>query len=425
MFGLYDIRGVYKKDFNEKDIQKIGNILSEILGNAITVGRDTRIHSKEIEEYLIKGLRKKSIVIKAGIVTLPILVFWSIKRNVPSIMITASHNPKEYNGLKIVKEDGTYFSPEDIKKLKEIFEKRDIIEEGNNPVYEMDTRKIYFDTIISKFKEYDFPVCFDFSNGSGFILKELISEIFKRAVFINDYPDGNFPNHNPDPSKEENLKQLKEICIKEKIKYGFCFDGDVDRIGIVYNGKKLDQEFITYLFALAFCKNKDTVILDIAQSYILDSLLNNLGIKVIRSRVGRVFLRPIAKKTKARFFSEYSGHIGFKNFYYIDDGFYSSLMFLKAIEKVNIEEAEKEFPKIYKEYFEYRCIDKERKMEEIKKKAKNIFENIIEIDGIDVRLKQGRILIRKSNTEPLLRIYVEAENKEKLKEYIDLAKKLL
>ncbi len=419
MFGVYDIRGVWGKELTPQTVLKLGNAFSEyIKDNIVGIGKDIRIHSEIIYEFLVKGLGKE--IIDYGIITTPIAHFASVKDNVEVLMITASHNPKEYNGIKPIHKKAEDFSTEEIKEIEIIFNK---IKEAKE--YKIEKIKNRWDIINEYFEFLDsieipkINVSFDLGNATGFIYIPFLKRKLNLKV-INDVPDGTFPNHLPDPSKPENLKDL--ISITDNV--GFALDGDCDRLGIVYKKKILTADFIIYLFAKYYLKKNDTVVIEVMIPFIFEEILKDLGLKVIRVPTGHVNVKRYARRYDAKFFGEYSGHFGFKEFYYIDDALYTFLKFLELIhkEKINIDEELKNYPFIYQRRID---VPKE-KIKNIKEKVKDLNpQEILTIDGYDLRFENGRILIRKSRTEPLYRIKIEALDKSTFEKLEKLLKEKL
>ena len=417
MFGVYDIRGVWGRDLDFFSVAKLAKTFSTYLDDKeVGIGRDIRISSDPIF-YILCNYMEKTIL-DYGIVSTPITHFGSVIYDVDSIMITASHNPPEYNGFKPIHKKAEDFQTEEILKLRDIFEGIRVL---NKVTPDIDIRwevaKSYFDHIYSA---ADFSckleIGFDAANGSGFVYYDYLKKIFDVHA-INITPDGRFPSHSPDPSKEENLKDLLNLCRSKGVKYGIAVDGDCDRLGLVFNGRWMRSDEIIYYISKYCLKKGDKVVLEVMLPYILDELLEDLGIKVIRVPTGHVNVKRAARDNNAEFFGEYSGHFGFKEFYYIDDALYTFIKIVNLLESG----IDLDYPNIFQTRFD---VDKSRlNLEEFISKFDPL--EVLTVDGYDMRLENGRVLVRESNTEPKYRIKIEALDKKSFEDLVSKVKFLI
>jgi len=427
IFKAYDIRGIYGVDLTTDIARKLGVAIAKLLNEKrFLVGMDLRTHSLDLAKALIDGLLGYADVDFVGNITTPIAHFASRKFDEPAIMITASHNPPEYNGMKIMRRGGADLESHEIQELRELLEEPR--ERRRGIVYVKEALAHYYDFIKERFDELNLSVGFDPANASGVILKGLLESVFNRVVSINDVPDGTFPAHLPDPEKPENLRQLQELVVREKLDAGIALDGDCDRIGLVSkSGAIFRPEKLVYALLQYYAKPGDVVVLDATMPLYLERLAEERGVRIIRQRVGHAFQKPTAARNNAIFWAEYSGHVGFRENNYFDDGLYAALKLFEALsrESKSLDDVLNEAPRVYEERIDFKSRDPKGDVERIKPIAlttTGVIE-IVELDGVDIRFKDGgRALIRPSNTEPLIRIKLEAPNEEildKLKNIIN------
>jgi len=415
VFKAYDIRGVVDKELTMDLVEKIGFAVSKFfMGSDVVVGMDVRLHSFRIVEALSRGLLAGGgNVIFIGTVTTPVTHYASYILRKPAVMVTASHNPPEYNGMKIMKSGGFDLESHEIQQLAAMLEPPP--PERRGVVYVRDVLTQYMDYVAEKFGKLDLSVGFDPANASGVVLKPLLERAFRRVVAINDYPDGRFPAHLPDPEKPENLRQLQRLVVENKLDVGIALDGDCDRLGLVTaNGEVFRPEKAVYALLSYYAKPGDVVVLDVTMPLYLEKVAEERGVKIVRQRVGHSFQKPTAVKHNALFWAEYSGHIGFKEHNYFDDGIYAAFKILSvlSVAGVTLDKVLEEAPKVYEERLDLKVADPRGAVEEAKKRVAGL--EFYELDGVDIRTREGRLLIRPSNTEPLLRVKIEAYQKEEL-----------
>ena len=267
----------------------------------------------------------------------------------------------------------------------------------------------------------------DPGNGTtSLFIKDIIKK-YKNItpIYINDYSDGNFPVHNPDPNNDNNLKELKELVIKEKCDFGAAYDGDGDRIGIVDNlGNTIESDKLIALFARDIIPktNNKKVLMDVKCSKALKNDIENLNAEAIMVKNGSAFIETEMNELDVLIGGEYSGHIFFRDRYYgYDDGIYASLRMYELLTNTN--KLSSELLEGYTHYFntpEIRVKTTDEKKWKIVDSIKNYVKekkyNFIDIDGVRVEFKDGWALIRCSNTEPSITMRFEAETNERLKE---------
>lgn len=412
IFKAYDIRGVYGKDLTPDVLRQIGYAIGKFFGGRkILIGMDVRTHSPDVLRHLISGLLPAADVELLGNVTTPMTHFASRVFYEPAVMITASHNPPEYNGLKIMHKGGIDLTSEELQRLKSLLEEPPAGQRGL--VLVQDVKDRYFQYLENTFGEFELSIGFDPANAAGVVLRPLLKRLFKSVSTINGIPDGRFPAHQPDPEKPENLRQLVELVKSRGLDCGIALDGDGDRVGLVSaKGEIFRPEKIAYMLIEHYAKPGDVVVLDVTMPLYLEKAAEERGVKVVRERVGHSFQKPTAVRTNALFWAEYSGHVGFKEHYYFDDGIYTALKVLDVARAVgkSLDEVLAEAPKVYEERLDVRVEDQRSVMERVRSAARSMQGvEVMETDGVDIRFKDGgRILVRPSNTEPLIRVKLEA-----------------
>lgn len=425
VFKAYDIRGIVDVELTLDLVEKIGYSISKFFdADAIIVGMDVRTHSFRIAEALSRGLLVRSDVLFIGTSTTPVTHFASLLLDKPAVMITASHNPPEYNGMKVMKRGGVDLESHEIKQLAQLLETPPSIRRG--VVYVKDVVSEYMNYLEKKFGRIDISIGFDPANAAGVILKPLLRRVFREVVAINDIPDGHFPAHLPDPEKAENLAQLQRLVVGNKLDAGIALDGDCDRVGLVTaTGRIFRPEKIVYALLNYYAKSGDVVVLDVTMPLYLEKIAEERGVKVVRQRVGHSFQKPTAIRHNALFWAEYSGHVGFKENNYFDDGIYAALKTLSVLysQGHTLDSVLDEAPRIYEERIDVKAENPRDLVERAKSRAHGL--EYYELDGIDIRTKDGRMLIRPSNTEPVVRAKLEAETKEGLERLRTLLSQLI
>ena len=412
VFKAYDVRGLVDRELTMELVEKIGYAVSKFFGGGdIVVGMDVRTHSFRIAEALARGLLSGGDVVFIGTATTPVTHYASYVLQRPAVMITASHNPPEYNGMKIMKSGGLDLESHEIQQLAAMLEEPPAEKRGVVRVVDVLSR--YVDYVSGRFGELGLSVGFDPANAAGVVLKPLLNKVFRKVVAINDVPDGRFPAHLPDPEKAENLQQLRALVKEHKLDAGIALDGDCDRVGLVTaRGEIFRPEKMVYALLNYLAKPGDVVVLDVTMPLYLEKAAEERGVKVVRQRVGHSFQKPTAVRHNALFWAEYSGHIGFREHNYFDDGIYAALKLLATLGDVGVtmDEVLEKAPRVYEERIDIKAADPRRAVEEAKRRAANL--EFYELDGLDIRTKDGRVLIRPSNTEPVVRVKVESNTKE-------------
>ncbi len=442
IFKRYDIRGVHPSQINEKTAYLIGRTFAFFLAQkyhlsspVILVNYDVRSSSKPLFENLISGLVDQGAkVLNGGTATTPIHFFgnWHLKVD-GSIMVTASHNPKEYNGFKLfLREVNPLATDKGTEILYEIIKKGSFEKErsGNGRVEEVNFFDQYLEFLEKNLPKVDFSklkFAADFSNGCwSLFFKEIAKKFSLNYIGIFEEPDGNFPNHEPNPLRTELLTELKKTISDQKLNFGVAFDGDGDRI-MFFDEKGYPQraDFILGILAKYYLKEaqsvtKDlTVVCDARASRGVRDVLEKEKIKMIKSRVGYPFIKDLMRKYKAALGVELSGHFFWKENHYSESPILTLFRIMEVLEKLN--RPLSELVKPIAKYFSSKEInfEVENKLEKIKE-LERIYRDgeISKIDGLTVEYKDWWFNVRPSNTEPVLRLTVEAETEELLEEKI-------
>ncbi len=438
IFKAYDIRGIYKKELTLESIDLIARSLSDLYqkdNDIIVVGRDGRLSSEAISNTLIRGLLESGKkVIDIGQVPTPLLYFAVNYFKVNSgIIVTGSHNPKNYNGLKIIM-DNHALAGEEIqniynkilsKNLKKINKNSEVGEEKIN------IEKNYLEAILKDIKiNKKLKVAIDAGNGAaGPISLKIYKKLGLEVIDLYCDIDGNFPNHHPNPSEPKNLINLISSVKENKCDIGVAFDGDGDRCLIIDNlGNILwpDRQMMLYSKNILSKNANEKIVFDVKSSKDLPIYIKEYGGIPVMSRTGHSYIKMKMKEINAILGGEMSGHIFFKDRWFgFDDGIYASLRMLEIISNENKKSSEifDELPSSYSTPEINIKVDKDGNQHEFMKKfcSKVNFDGaeISKIDGLRADFKNGWGLVRASNTTPCLVMRFEANTEEELKEIQD------
>lgn len=434
MFREYDIRGIWNEDITEEISYYIGRAYATKLlsfgKNKMIVGYDNRLSSPIIEENLVKGLTEGGVnVVRLGLVTTPMYYYAWDKLNIRAgIMITASHNPKEYNGFKMSYNGIHNMFGKDVSDLYYVII-NGIYSEGNGTIEYADIKEDYVKMIHNHIDmgNNKLKVVYDCGNGTTSIVAH---DIFKSNEYIEYIPlfdesDGTFPNHHPDPAVEENLKQLKEKVLEVKADCGIAFDGDGDRVGAVDNqGNMIPiDKFMIIIWRDIYNKvAKKEGFFDVKCSKALKDELIKLGVKPVETRTGNSYTKKISVENDYPFGGEMSGHLYFRDkFIGNDDGIYAGLRLVEILSKTNKKCTEllDNIPVYYSTDENKVPVEdaiKDKIVSRVEDYAKEKGYNYLTIDGVKVLYDDGFALVRKSNTTPNITTRYEAKTKERLEE---------
>ena len=435
IFKAYDIRGIYPTQLNEETAYLVGKALVEYLKPTnIAVGRDMRLSSPALFKSLTRGILEVGAdVIDIGLCSTDELYFAVGKFGFEGgVMITASHNPKEYNGFKICQKEAIPLSGDSgLNEIQEIIlsgkfstpaKKGSLIKKDVTDDY---IRHILSFVDVKKIKP--FKIVVDAGNGmAGLLVPKLFEKLPGQLIPMFFELDGTFPNHPASPIEPENLKFLQEKVIQEKAFLGAAFDGDADRIFFVdEKANMLGGDIVTALVAKSLLKKEKgaTILYNIICSRTVPKVIQENGGQAIKTRVGHALIKPLMKQYNAVFGGEHSGHFYYRDNFYADSALITLVVFLELLSEEN-----KKVSDLVKEIDRYfRSGEINSKVEDIPNKLKEIekiYSNgkIDHLDGLTVEFDDWWFNLRPSNTEPLLRLNVEADSPELLQQ---VTKKLL
>ncbi|NOY09295.1 MAG: phosphomannomutase/phosphoglucomutase [Spirochaetes bacterium] len=429
IFKAYDIRGIYDKEWDRNTAYKIGFFLPRLLDSTkIIIGRDIRISSDEIFNAVSSGINDAGAdVLDIGLCDTPACYFATAFYNIRgSVMITASHNPKEYNGLKISREKAIPVGYETgLDKLEASAAGTVQPSPLKGKTEKLDIKSDYL-AHLAKFKEGigKIRAVIDCSNGmAGIFIRDVIKDLDTDITLIFDKPDGTFPNHAPNPLIESNLKALKRKVLEEKADLGICFDGDADRVMFINEkGHFISPDLITALLGLHFFVHypdkpgrDKTVLYDVRSSRSVVEFITKLGGNPVICKVGHSHAKKLLRETNGIYGGELAGHYYFRENYYCDSGMISALTVLSilSMEKRPISGLIAEISHyFYSGELNFEVKDKSSVMEKILSEYGNGRVNTL--DGIRIDFPDWWFNLRPSNTEPYLRLVVEADSKTEL-----------
>ncbi|MBW2976358.1 phosphomannomutase/phosphoglucomutase [Candidatus Woesearchaeota archaeon] len=433
IFKAYDIRGIYNKNLADETAYNIGRAFACFLKcKDVAVGSDMRVSSPNLSKAFMKGAAEEGAnVIDIGMVSTDALYFASGFLKIPGAMFTASHNPPEYNGMKLCKASAVPINESTgLQEIKSIIEKGQY---GKNKIKK--TGKIIKKDILEDYVKHvlsfvdknnirNLKIAVDAGNGmAGKMVPLIYRNLQVKIVPLYFELDGTFPNHLADPSKYKNLKGLQKFVMKEKCDFGMAFDGDADRVFFIdENSDIINSSLISSLIIKNILEKHPNkkIIYNLICSKIVPETIEKYSGKALMERVGHSFIKDTMKKTGALFACEHSAHYYFSQNFNADSGLIASLIVSEIVskDKKPLSDLLNEFKKYHKiEETNFRVKDKKAKLREIEqyymgKKPKKM----LKMDGISIEFDDYWLNVRPSNTEPLLRVNLEAKSKEIMKE---------
>jgi len=430
-FRSFDIRGVYPSEVNEELAYKTGR--ASVLffkAKTIVVGRDCRLSSLALKKSVVQGITDQGCnVIDIGLCSTPMLYFASFKNH--AIMITASHNPAKYNGIKLIGKGFIQIGYKNgLNKIEKLVNKCHFPESKKRGTSKGKANlSEYVKHIQGLVKGTYKPlkVLIDCGNGmAGLVVPLLLSKLPIKATFLYGIMDGRFPNHVPNPAEAKNTKELQKR-VKGKYDFGIAYDADCDRaLFIDDKGRRIPSVKSLLLFAKHFMKKGETVLYTVNSGSIAEEFIPKWGGLTRPVPVGHTEVQREMIKDKAILGAELSGHFFFKKFKYGDAGDLAALTMLSLMSQTNkkLSELIKPFEKYARsEEINFRVKNREAVKKRLEKKYKK--HKIKSVDGICVKTKDFWFNFRISNTQPVVRLVVEAENQKKLKNAIKEISKVI
>lgn len=437
IFREYDIRGKVPSDINEEVAYKIGlgygSFLQEFLNqNTCIVSHDNRVSSESLHNSLIKGLLETGInVIDYGLTTSPMHYYARHINDLFGIMITASHNPSDENGFKFSFDEYTNARGIMVKDLKTYIDKG-IFKTGNGKLEQKSIKEDYINYVINnlKFGKKRIKVVLDPANGvATTIARDIFEKLNIDLTIINEESDGTFPNHHPDPTIEENLKDLKEKVLEVKADIGIGFDGDGDRIGIIDelgNMVSIESYAVIILRNIIDKVQNKKFLYDAKCSDIFKDEIERLGATPVICRTGTSYTQEKVLKENIPFGIQYVGHISLNDrLFSTESAMYSSLRLIEILSKTDktLSELINTVPKYFNTPEQKFASSDEKKyqvIENIKKYCLEKNYKFIEIDGLRVTFKDSWAYVRASNTGPNITLRCESKNEEDLNNLVKL-----
>ena len=441
-FHAYDIRGIYNVDFDKEVAYKVGYFLPELLSaDKVLVGRDARVSSPEIHEYLLKGITDAGAdVYDAGLCTTPMVyfgtAFYGFKA---SVQITASHNPAEYNGLKVSRENALPVGYDTgLGQIKEWVEsgRECVPAEKKGVVHQIDIKKDYLPFLLKYKGDWSgLKIAMDVSNGMASLL---VRDIFgDQPTYIYEDMDGSFPNHEPNPLVPANVEDLKKLVAQTKADIGIIFDGDADRVMFVdENSRFISPDLMIAVLGHYFLEErgeKGYVHQDIRSSKAVGEYLAPMGGVMNTWRVGRAYAALKLRELDGVFGGELAGHYYFRDFYYSDSGLLAAILITNVVAKMKAQgvSLSQLIARIEKYQnsgeINFRVEDKKGAMDAVRDYFMGTEKSTayMDFDGYRVEFPQWWFNIRPSNTEPYLRFLCEATSKELLDEKVAKVREIL
>ena len=441
-FHAYDIRGVYNVDFDKEVAYKVGYFLPELLSaDKVLVGRDGRVSSPEIHEYLIKGITDAGAdVYDIGLSTTPMVYFGTANYGFKaSVQITASHNPAKYNGLKVSRENALPVGFDTgLGQIQEWIEsgRECVPAEVKGQVFQKDIKADYLAFLLKYKGDWSsLKIAMDVSNGMASLF---VRDIFgDQPAYIYEDLDGSFPNHEPNPLVQENVADLKKLVVETKADVGVIFDGDADRVMFVdENGRFISPDLMIAVLGHYFLEErgeKGYIHQDIRSSKAVGEYLAPMGGVMNTWRVGRAYAALKLREIDGVYGGELAGHYYFRDFFYSDSGLLAAILILNVVAKMKAQGVTMSqlIGRIEKYQnsgeINFRLERKKEAMDAVRDyfMAQEQFTAYMDFDGYRVEFPQWWFNIRPSNTEPYLRFLCEATTKELLDEKVAKVREII
>jgi len=431
IFRAYDIRGIAGSQLTEESAYLIGRAFASVLRarqlTQVLVGRDARLSGVQLESALMQGFLDSGVNVTAlGVIASPLLYFATCRLDcAQGVMVTASHNPREYNGFKFVLQ-GKPLTAAEIKNLYHKIVQNDLCAKSVGVLSTYDIIQPYLDYIAADIKlAKPLTIVVDAGNGvAGHIAPQLYRRLGCTVHELYCTLDGNFPNHHPDPSRPENLKDLQQAVLQYGADVGLAFDGDADRLGVVTNQAEViwpDRQMMFFAQAVLAAVPGSTILFDVKCSKDLAQVVKQAGGVPVMWKTGHSFMKLKLKEIQAALAGEMSGHIFFAHRWFgFDDGMYcgarlleilanneasSSALFARLPNALATPEINIALPEDEKFAF----------IEELIRRAAPIVAEKITLDGLRLEFADGWVLMRASNTAAVIVTRFEADNEAALR----------
>jgi len=430
LFGTDGVRGVANEELTVEMALNLGRVMGTI-SKRVAVGMDSRLSSPMLKSAVVSGLTSVGAdVIDLGLCPTPALQYYVKCKNVESgIIVTASHNPKEYGGIKFIQSDGREFTREMDEECERIYKSKTFRLASWNEVgqvYHDDFKRLYIEGILEKvdvnaISEKRFRVVIDCGNGAScFTSPQILKELGCEVISINAHPDGRFPGRKPEPV-EENLSLLKTVVRETKADLGIAHDGDADRATFVdENGNFVSEDVVLALMSKYYVEknNGGKVVTPVSSSRCVEDVVVDAGGEIVYTPVGSPVVAETMLRVNAVFGGEGNGGLIFPEHLLARDGAmsFSKILELMALENKKISELVEDIPKYHTIKTKLPCKDKIKLLEGLKEE----FPDANFTDGVRIDYEDSWILIRPSGTEPIVRIFAEAKTRERAKELIDM-----
>lgn len=448
IFKAYDIRGLIEGDLSLEFAYALGRAFvvflrqrgKDLQGKSIVLGYDMRPSSVGYVKELIAGINDEGVdVVNISMTSTPVFNFCCahIEKHAAGIMVTASHNPAEWNGFKLAFEDGLPIGLEnggsEIQKIMEAGDWTDASLRGSE--HSLDALSVYKQHVFSLVKKENFAsfkVVVDFGNGMGcVVLPEIIKGLPLEVTYLYDTPDGTFPNHEANPLKTETLQDLQKKVLEVGADFGFALDGDADRIGLVdEKGNVVEASYVGALLGNEVLRSHGSgkMLYDLRSSMKVAEYWRAAGGEPVMSRVGRAFIVGEMKRVGAIFGSELSLHLFYHDMHDLES---SDLSFLYVLQLLSREQKPlSDLLEDLKTYFHsgeinFEVHDTDAVLKGVEEFYTAQAREITHLDGVLLTFDWGWINLRKSNTEPVVRLNLEAKTKEKMESMLEEVKRLI
>jgi len=434
LFGTNGVRGIVNQDLTSELALRLAMSLGTLTRGTVAVGQDTRVSGNMLSHAAIAGLLATGCkAINLGIAPTPAVQYFVRDNADAGIVITASHNPREYNGLKLIAGDGTEFGIEGELAVEDVYFKgspklADWRETGE--LSDTNVIPAYMESIMGKvnasdIKKRGFVVAVDTGCGAGSIVTPfLLSKLNCKVTTINAQIDGTFPSRNPEPT-EDVLTDLGKIVISNGADLGVAHDGDADRAVFIDEGGNFVNEdvLLAIIVKHVLSKKVGPVVTPVSSSQRIVEVAEAAGGHVIWTPVGSIYVARMMMQVNAVIGGEGNGGIIFPEHQYCRDGAMTVAKVLEIMteRRKKISELVKEIPKRYMDKTKVTCRDRDATMQQIRSSVEG---NIDTTDGVKIWYDDGWLLIRPSGTEPIIRIFVEAETKRRARDLLEAGKQL-